>query len=544
MLAAHSTGGPAPSTVRPAVDGAVDVRAAILGAGLLLAVAGGIFAFDLGRAPLLDPDEARHAEVAREMAAARGLRRLVLPTYEFRPYHEKPAGHYWLLALAYGIAGPDAWAARAPSALAALIVVLAVYLWALPRHGVAGALGAALVLATCAGWFGLARRTSLDMTLTACTSVAVLAGLAWLDRPPPRRPPLVPYLGAALGTLVKGPVALALVALPLAAAALLHRARPTWRELGLARGFAVTALVTALLYLPVALLDPTYLRAFMVTNVRRFAPGSPHGASAFYYLLWVPILALPWSLLAVPALRRAGRDPAARPLLAWALVVPVFLTLARGKRPTYALTALVPLALLIGPALARVVRDGADRESRGALRIAAGALVAVLVAGAVTSVAAGGGYPVSAAGRTLLATTFLAWAGAVATAVRRRRESTVPLLTLGAVLTLYPLGVRQIMPAVALLHSDHAAAQLIEPFGHVPVVSWGAHTPSLVFYLGAPPVHSEDPALVRELFAGDGPAFLVAGHRHFATVEGLLGEDAHRWHGTRRRRLYGNRPPP
>src|SRR5262245_33564905 len=200
---------------------------ALAGAVLVVTVGAGLFFSGLGTYPLLDPDEARHAEVARELAEARGLRRLFLPTLEFEPYHEKPAGFYWLVALAYRVAGVGAGAARAVSATAALAVVLAVYVFGLPRFGVRGALGAALVLATSAGWIGLARLSTLDMTLTAFVVGGVLAGLAWLDRPPPRRPPLAPYVLAALGVLVKGPLAVALVGGPLLLAGLLRRPRPT-----------------------------------------------------------------------------------------------------------------------------------------------------------------------------------------------------------------------------------------------------------------------------------------------------------------------------
>ena len=41
---------------------------ALAGAVLLVVIAGALFFHGLGRYPLLDPDEARHAEVAREMA--------------------------------------------------------------------------------------------------------------------------------------------------------------------------------------------------------------------------------------------------------------------------------------------------------------------------------------------------------------------------------------------------------------------------------------------------------------------------------------------
>src|SRR5439155_16178981 len=92
---------------------------AVGGAALLALVAGGLFLHGLGRYALLDPDEARHAEVAREMAAARGVRRLFLPTLDFEPYREKPPGYYGLVALAYGALGVGEAGARAVSALAA-----------------------------------------------------------------------------------------------------------------------------------------------------------------------------------------------------------------------------------------------------------------------------------------------------------------------------------------------------------------------------------------------------------------------------------------
>src|SRR5690349_18187773 len=195
-----------------------------LGGGVLLAlVAGALFFQDLGRYPLLDPDEARHAEVAREMAEARGLRRVFLPTLDLQPYREKPAGYYWLALIARAVAGPGEAAARSVSAIAALVGVLALYAYALPRFGVAGALGAGLVAATSAGWFAFARYANLDMALTACVAAGVLSGLAWLDRPAPRRPPLAPYVAAGLGMLVKGPLAAVLVLGPLGLAALMRR---------------------------------------------------------------------------------------------------------------------------------------------------------------------------------------------------------------------------------------------------------------------------------------------------------------------------------
>src|SRR5881392_1955090 len=482
---------------------------AVGGAALLALVAGGLFLHGLGRYALLDPDEARHAEVAREMAAASGVRRLFLPTLDFEPYREKPPGYYWLVALAYGALGVGEAAARAVSALAALVAVLALYAYALPRWGLPAALGAGAVAATSAGWFGPARYGNLDMTLTACVTVGVLGGLAWLERPAPRRAPLAPYVAAGLGLLVKGPLALVLVAGPLALAALVERPRPRLGELGLERGTLTVVALGALLWVPVGLLDPSYLSAFAVTNVRRLGSASPHAGPIYYYLLWVPALLFPWTLFAPGPLRRAACDPRRRALVLWAVFVPTVLTLARGKLATYALSALAPLALLVGTELA----NGSPAEDRTTLRVG-GALAAAA----------------------------LGWAVGLLLVLRRARLHLLPAAVLGAALTLYPLAVREVAPAVAALHSDREAARLIAGAGAAPVVAFGIHDPSLTFYLRAPVIHTDDTTRVRDLFAGDGLAFLVTGPRHFAQVEQLLGAQAHLWLETPRRRLYANRP--
>src|SRR5205809_567554 len=423
---------------------------AVGGAALLALVAGGLFLQGLGRYPLLDPDEARHAEVAREMAAGHGLRRLFLTTLDLEPYPEKPAGYYWLVALAYAALGVNEAAARAVSALAALVAVLALYAYALPRWGLPAALGAGAVAATSAGWFGPARYGNLDMTLTACVTVGVLGGLAWLERPAPRRAPLVSYVAAGLGLLVKGPLALVLVAGPLALAA---------------------------------------------------------------------------------------RDPRRRTLVLWAVCVPTVLTLARGKLATYALSALAPLALVVGTELA----SGSAAEDRTRLR-AGGALAALaLLVGAGAALFAARGY-LALSARVLLAAAALGWAVGLLLVLRRARLHLLPAAVLGAALTLYPLAVREVAPAVAALHSDREAARLIAGVGAAPVVAFAIHDPSLTFYLCAPVIHTDDTKLVRDLFAGDGLAFLVTGPRHFAQVEQLLGAQANLWPETPRRRLYANRP--
>src|SRR5207244_5494420 len=153
-------------------------------------------------------------------------------------------------------------------------------------------------------------------------------------RPAPRGGRVGPYGATGLGLLVKGPLAVLLVAGPLALAAIVQRPRPRVAELGMVRGTLVVVALGALLYVPVGLLDASYLSAFAATNVRRLGSESPHVGPIHYYLLWLPALLLPWTLFVPGPLRRAARDPARRPLLLWAVFVPAVLPLARGTLAT------------------------------------------------------------------------------------------------------------------------------------------------------------------------------------------------------------------
>lgn len=516
----------------------------LAGALLLVVTVGALFAIDLGGYAFLDPDEARHAEVGREMWEAPGVRRLFLPTLELEPYREKPAPFYWLVSLAYRLGGVEESSARAVSAVGGFTIVLLLYFFMLPRAGVDGALAAGWLLATTAGWFGLSRFVNLDMTLSACAAAGVLAGLKWLDDPAPSARPLAPYVAAGAATLVKGPVGAVLVGGPLFLAWLVRSPRPSLRQLGLVRGTLVYAAIVALLWVPIAVLDTSYLAGFTSTNLRRFSTNAPHAEPFWYYLVWLPVLLLPWTVLAAPAFVRAARDPKRRALLLWAVFVPAMLTLARGKLATYALSALVPLAAIAGPELARAVRHGPPPGDERILRAGGWLVVVLLVAAAIAVWPLRGRFPIAPSPALILTGAALAWAIVTAAVLVYRRPGLVPAALLGTAFTLYPLATHFVAPAIATQYSDRDAAQVIRAAGDAPVIAFAARAPSLVFYLGAPPVRTDDLAMVDDLFATDGLVFLVTGHRHFAEIEQRLGARAHRWYGTKRRALYANRPPP
>jgi 4-amino-4-deoxy-L-arabinose transferase-like glycosyltransferase len=302
--------------------------------------------------------------------------------------------------------------------------------------------------------------------------------------------------------------------------------------------------VVASFWTTVWLLDPSSLASFTSTNLRRFGSEAPHAEPFWYYLVWLPVIFLPWTLVAAPAIARAARDPRRRPLVLWAAFVPALLTLVSGKLATYALSALVPLALIVGPEVARGARDGVPAGDARFLRAGGIVGVVLLVAAAIAVWPIRSRFPIAPGAALLLSCAALVWAIATAAVLMRDRPGLVPAAVLGTALTIYPLATRYLAPAIATQYSHRDAAGVIRAAGDAPVIAFAARAPSLVFYLGAPAIRTDDLAVVDDLFANDALVFLVAGHRHFARIEERLGTRVHRWYATKRRALYANRPPP
>ncbi|HXT22381.1 MAG TPA: glycosyltransferase family 39 protein, partial [Thermoanaerobaculia bacterium] len=131
---------------------------------LLLALAAALlFLPGLGRRDLWNPDEARYAEVAREMRDAGSW---ALPRLNGAIYTQKPPLLFWLIDGASLLTGEvDETAARLPSALAGIGAVLLVYRLGRRFHGRrAGLLGAA-AFATCFKVMWQARFGQIDMLL-------------------------------------------------------------------------------------------------------------------------------------------------------------------------------------------------------------------------------------------------------------------------------------------------------------------------------------------------------------------------------------------
>ncbi len=368
---------------RPSED--VKFRLGLAPEAGLIALAATVFLFHLGTYGLW-PDEARYAEIAREMLAGGGL---VVPHLNYVAYVEKPPLLYWVTALSFRCFGINEFAARLPSAVFAMLGVLAVYVVGRRVFDRRRALLAGAILTTSPLYAMMAQVLTTDMMLTALVTIALFAlflsgrkdGIwSWLA-----------YGAIGLGVLTKGLVALAL---PLLSVSVFlwweGELREGGKRLRPVIGLVFAALLSAWWFALVAVREPGFFRFyFFGEHLRRFLdPTYSHGGPFYYYL---PVLAagmLPWSLVAAVLF---STRPRRSPNSAWtfcavaAYVILAFFTAAQGKLAPYILPALPPLALI---AADLIVSCLSRREPASAAQAAARSMSLVGLALMVAGVAA------------------------------------------------------------------------------------------------------------------------------------------------------------
>src|SRR6266702_3021767 len=341
----------------------------LAGLRLLVLLAAVALGWNLSGYRLLDPDEGRNAEVAREMAQSRDY---LVPHLNGLPYLDKPIVYFAAAAGLVALLGPTETAARLPAYLATLATVALLAWFARRRWGEDAAWVVALAYATMVMPLAYARAAIFDSTLTLCTTAAILWFFEGWS--------IAAWAAMGVGALTKGPIALAIPLLVVVPHALATGApvRPLFRW----RGLAAFALVALPWFLAVSARHPQFPSyVFVRETFQRMTTPSFHRTAPFWYFLpIVPVAAFPW---VVPALARidrwrdawrARRDPAARePLLlaCWLIVPLTLLTLNQSKLPQYVLPLMPAFALA---ATRNIVTRGIDVAARvyGAIALVAG----------------------------------------------------------------------------------------------------------------------------------------------------------------------------
>jgi 4-amino-4-deoxy-L-arabinose transferase-like glycosyltransferase len=375
-------------------------RPPLLNLCLLFCLTVALFSLGNESLPLIDRDEPRFAEAAREMmqradgsvpafsvpppeitpAAVQrleaGFERVfggwrpgagwIVPTFNGAARYDKPPLIYWLQIACYRWLGDTGFAARFPAAVCTGAVAVVLALWGSVLASRATGYLAALIFVTCFQVFLHGRAAVADPPMVLCVVVAAWSGWAWLHQSEKRVPGLWFWGSLVAGFLAKGPIAW--VPMGMVAWALwmgrgrkpgpFHARFPNLLEwvagaLALLVGigfWGVPALV---------LTHGEFATVGLGKHVveRSLVSMEGHGAkNLFGYLVSLPFYFLtvfpgfaPWSYWLPAALRFHWRRPSPETSYLMSGVVLVFaiFTLSRTKLPHYTLPAFPFLALLL-----------------------------------------------------------------------------------------------------------------------------------------------------------------------------------------------------
>ncbi|HZE45078.1 MAG TPA: glycosyltransferase family 39 protein [Steroidobacteraceae bacterium] len=380
--------------------GPLNTRRTLLGLGcaLLLAWCVGLFARGYWT-----PDEPREADIAWRMSWQADK---AVPLLAGDAFCEKPPLTYWLAALPIKLLGTQAWVARLPNLLYALITALGVGLLGARSLGRFAGLAAAATISTFLLAYQVAIWLATDAPLLAAVSVALLGayiGFYATTSPERLRGYLLMHTALAFGFLSKSAVAWMVPALAILTLSIWEK---RWRELLRWELYAGLLIQAALILTWVWFVyrgndGPEHLKVFFWNNlVGRFAAvdappdlqyAAAHRNSPGKYLIELPLYLFPWTLLVIAAARRAWRqrraslqeNRAVRFALAASLPPLLVLSFAATARNIYLAPALPGLALLVGW-WAREILPGPDSWDVRALR----ATAAMLLLGAAVFAAA------------------------------------------------------------------------------------------------------------------------------------------------------------
>lgn len=391
-----------------------------------------LYILPLNVRPIVIPDEARYAEIAREMVVTGDF---VVPRLNGLRYFEKPMMGHWLNAASIMLFGENEFAVRFPSALAAGLSALMLFFLA-RRFAAKGADGkyidngyftgaaASLIFLTCLEVFVVGVYSALDSMFSFFITAAMIcyfyafsqsnqagcvgrdsfptngreAPLSGNDSVAGRRNLFLLCFGVFVGFafLTKGFLAFVIPVIAIAPFLVWEK---RWKELFLSPWIPLAAAV--LVILPWAvwihLKEPDFWNYFFwEEHIRRFAAGNAqHKAPFYYFLFYFPAAALPWTFMlpaAVSGLRKKTPNaPLDASLIRYAicwLVFPfLFFSMAKGKLITYILPCFVPFALLMAAGLGNCRNWKTDDNTGGKMR--KGFHVGAVLAACVFAVLAG-----------------------------------------------------------------------------------------------------------------------------------------------------------
>lgn len=330
----------------------------------------------LGAGSLWDNSEPQYGEIVKEML--RGGDWLTLHK-DLQPWFIHPPLWFWAAALSAKIFGLTEFALRLPSAIFGVLCAAVTYAAGRRLFAETAGVVAAIALGVSLEFLVMSRlaiqETMLIFFMTVSTFWSYFAA-----RDGDARAFWVATIAAALGTLVKGPVA---IVLPLVTLFVWATWCKRWRSLGslpwLPAIAAYLVLAGSWFAAETARNGPGFLTAYFgLSNVARYlSPFENQPGPPWYYIPVLIVGFFPFIAFVPQAVARSLRSEGVDgKFLLTAVVVPfLFFSAAQTKLPNYIAIVFPALAVLTGETIAAAIRDNSTAPLRRSLFWLTAALV-------------------------------------------------------------------------------------------------------------------------------------------------------------------------
>ena len=304
--------------------------------------------------PLIPSDEARYAEIAREMYVTGDW---ITPRYNGYKYFEKPPLQMWATSVVFEIFGVGNWQARLWSALTGFLTIVFVGITSTKLFNSRVGWLSSIILASSPMWIIAGHLSSLDIALSSFLAAALCSLLlsqhsensntqrnwVWLC-----------WAFMALAVLSKG-----LIGIVLPSLVLIFYCISIWdwkilNQIRIISGSLIFLIITAPWFVLVSIKNPEFLEFFFIhEHFQRFAQNSHNRNGPIYF--FIPLLLvgiLPWvpqlPMAFMSAIKRTKNSYLVnRLLICWVVIIFVFFSISSSKLPGYIIPIFPAIAILI-----------------------------------------------------------------------------------------------------------------------------------------------------------------------------------------------------
>ncbi len=352
----------------------------------------------LGGHALLTPDEARYSEIAREMVISKDY---ITPRLNGVIFLDKPILYYWLQASAIKVLGLNEWSLRIWPALIGIIGCLFIYTTGRLLFNRRTGILAALILATCPLYFGMAHYANLDLEVAVFISCSLCAFIVGIEQQSNKKSLwlLLAYMFAGFAILTKGMIGLVFPMMIIGVWIILLNYWRVIKQMRLISGLLIIFLMVAPWYFLVQKANPAFLNHFFLNQqYARFLSNNFNNAQPCWFYAPIVLLGvfpwlvfLPQTILSNYRLIKQNKQlyKSELFLLLWPLLIFVFFSIPHSKTIGYITPVIPPLALLIGRYLDRYWHNTLLDKLKAGLKLFICLLVTMIIAEVSLSIFAG-----------------------------------------------------------------------------------------------------------------------------------------------------------